>query len=106
VVVGEGETARPTLITRDGRPECFLDELDKSIVGGKGAGKASSSRCTLASSANMLRYAFTCEKCQKLFELTMTISDREKLKVRCPTCKTTRVTAQIAAFMVQTSKKS
>ena len=42
----------------------------------------------------MPHYEFLCEKCQKLFELTMTISEHEKGKVRCPTCKSTRVAAQ------------
>jgi putative FmdB family regulatory protein len=38
----------------------------------------------------MPRYEFLCEKCQKTFEQTMTISEHEKGKVRCPTCKSTR----------------
>jgi len=35
----------------------------------------------------MPRYEFMCEKCKKLFELTMTIGEREKGKVMCPKCK-------------------
>ena len=54
----------------------------------------------------MPRYEFLCEKCQKPFELTMTISQHEKGKVRCPTCKSTRVVAQLGGFMGQTAKKS
>jgi putative FmdB family regulatory protein len=54
----------------------------------------------------MPRYEFLCEKCQKPFELTMTISEHEKGNVRCPTCKSTRVTPQFGGFMAQTSKKS
>ena len=54
----------------------------------------------------MPRYEFMCEKCQKPFELTMTISEHEKGKVRCPTCKTTRVVPQLGGFTTQTSKKS
>ena len=54
----------------------------------------------------MPRYEFICEKCQKPFELTMTVSEREKGKVRCPTCKSTRVVAQLIGFMGQTKKKS
>jgi putative FmdB family regulatory protein len=42
----------------------------------------------------MPRYEFMCEKCEKQFELTMTISEHEKEKVRCPTCKSTRVAAR------------
>jgi len=54
----------------------------------------------------MPRYEFLCEKCQKTFEQTMTISEHEKGKVRCPTCKSTRVVPQLAGFMGQTAKKS
>ncbi len=54
----------------------------------------------------MPRYEFMCEKCKKSFELTMTISAREKAKVQCPKCKGTKVMPQLAPFMSQTSKKS
>ena len=54
----------------------------------------------------MPRYEFLCEKCQKPFELTMTIAEHEKGTVRCPTCKSTRVMAQLGSFTTQTSKKS
>jgi putative FmdB family regulatory protein len=54
----------------------------------------------------MPRYEFMCETCRKPFELIMTISEREKAKPKCPTCKGTKVTQQFAGFMAQTSKKS
>jgi putative FmdB family regulatory protein len=54
----------------------------------------------------MPRYEFLCEKCKKPFELTMTISEREKAKPACPECKGTKVTPQLAGFMAQTRKKS
>ena len=54
----------------------------------------------------MPRYEFLCQKCKKPFELTMTISEREKAKPKCPKCKGTKVTAQLGSFMGQTSKKS
>jgi putative FmdB family regulatory protein len=54
----------------------------------------------------MPRYEFLCEKCKKPFELTMTISEREKAKVKCPKCKNTRVVPQFSGFMTQASKKS
>jgi hypothetical protein len=47
-----------------------------------------------------------CEKCKKPFELTMTIAEHEKGKVRCPTCKSTTVAPQLGGFTTQTSKKS
>jgi putative FmdB family regulatory protein len=54
----------------------------------------------------MPRYEFMCEKCKKSFELTMTISEREKGKAKCPTCKGMKVTPQLGGFMGQTAKKS
>jgi putative FmdB family regulatory protein len=55
---------------------------------------------------SMPRYEFLCEKCQKPFELTMTISEREKAEVKCPECKGTKVVLQLGGFMAQTKKKS
>ena len=37
----------------------------------------------------MPRYEFMCQQCKKAFELTMTISERGKGEVKCPTCKGT-----------------
>jgi putative FmdB family regulatory protein len=54
----------------------------------------------------MPRYEFLCEKCQKPFELIMTISEREGATPKCPTCKGTKVVPQFGGFMAQTSKKS
>jgi putative FmdB family regulatory protein len=54
----------------------------------------------------MPRYEFLCEKCQKPFELSMTISEREKAKPKCPACKGTNVVPQFSGFMAQTRKKS
>ena len=54
----------------------------------------------------MPHYEFLCEKCQKPFELTMTISEREKAKPQCPTCKGAKVIPQLGGFMGQTAKKS
>jgi hypothetical protein len=36
----------------------------------------------------------------------MTISEREKAKPKCPTCKGTDVIPQFSGFMAQTGKKS
>ena len=54
----------------------------------------------------MPRYEFLCETCKKPFELTMTISAREKTEPKCPTCKGTKVVPQFSGFMTQTRKKS
>ena len=52
----------------------------------------------------MPHYEFRCEKCKKAFELTMTISEREKAKPQCPTCKGAKVIPQLSGFMGQTVK--
>lgn len=54
----------------------------------------------------MPAYDFRCEKCRKRFTLTLTISEYERTKVRCPKCKSTRVKQEITPFQVVTSKKS
>ncbi len=54
----------------------------------------------------MPHYEFLCEKCEKSFEVTMTISEREKAKIRCPTCNGRKIVPQLGPFMTQTSKKS
>jgi len=54
----------------------------------------------------MPRYEFMCEKCRKAFEVTLTISEREKGQIKCPRCKGTKVAPQLGGFMAQTSKKS
>ena len=54
----------------------------------------------------MPRSEFLCEKCKKSFELTMTISEREKARPTCPACRGTNMTPQFGGFMSQTKKKS
>jgi putative FmdB family regulatory protein len=54
----------------------------------------------------MPRDEFLCEKCKKPFERTMTLSEREKTKPGCPTCKGGKVTPLLGAFMTQTTKES
>ena len=54
----------------------------------------------------MPRYEFMCETCKKPFELTLTISEREKGGVKCPTCKGTKLVPEFGGFMAQTSRKS
>jgi hypothetical protein len=38
-------------------------------------------------------------------EQTMTISEHEKAKAQCPTCKGTKIVAQFSSFVAQTRKK-
>jgi putative FmdB family regulatory protein len=51
-------------------------------------------------------YEFVCEKCNKPFELIMTVSEREKSAVKCPQCKGSKVVPQLGGFVAHTSKKS
>ena len=54
----------------------------------------------------MPTYEFKCDKCNKRFTLILGISEYEKMKVRCPKCKSTRIKQQITSFQTVTSKKS
>jgi putative FmdB family regulatory protein len=54
----------------------------------------------------MPRYEFMCDKCQKPFELAMTMSAREKAEIKCPDCNGTKVRPLLGSFLTQTSKKS
>jgi putative FmdB family regulatory protein len=54
----------------------------------------------------MPRYEFMCEKCNKPFELIMTLPEREKGEVKCPKCQGSKVVPQLSGFVAQTSKKS
>jgi putative FmdB family regulatory protein len=54
----------------------------------------------------MPRYEFMCDRCEKPFELTMTMAAREKAKVKCPGCNGTKVRPLLGSFLTQTSKKS
>lgn len=51
-------------------------------------------------------YDFKCEKCKNNFSLTMSISEYEKTKFRCPKCKSVKVKQKITAFQTVTSSKS
>ena len=54
----------------------------------------------------MPTYDFVCEKCKKRFTLSMSISEYEQKKQRCPKCKSTKIKQQLTPFEVVTSKKS
>jgi putative FmdB family regulatory protein len=56
--------------------------------------------------AAMPQYVFLCQDCNKEFTQTMRIADLEKGAVVCPYCGSKRVTQEVAAFSVVTSKKS
>ena len=54
----------------------------------------------------MPTYDFECQKCDKSFTLTMSVSEYEKKGFRCPECKSNNVKQQITHFQTKTSKKS
>jgi putative FmdB family regulatory protein len=54
----------------------------------------------------MPTYAFSCEKCTKEFEMTLTMAERAKARVRCPSCKSEKVMPQLTSFTAKTSRKS
>jgi putative FmdB family regulatory protein len=57
----------------------------------------------------MPTYEFRCEKCDKIFEQTWSLSDydkRIKEKNQCPSCGSTKVVKTISLVEVKTSKKS
>ncbi len=47
-----------------------------------------------------------CLDCHKKFSLTLTVSDHDKTKVKCPKCGSRKTEQQYAAFFAVTSKKS
>ena len=55
----------------------------------------------------MPTYDFRCGKCKKDFTVTMTLKEREKKKVKCPSCKSAQKVEPIfTSFFAKTSKKS
>ena len=54
----------------------------------------------------MPRYEFLCQKCQKPFERTLSLAERDRAEVRCPACHGAKVVPQLGGAMVQTAKKS
>ena len=51
-------------------------------------------------------YHYACKKCQKSFELVLTLSEYEKGDIRCPKCGSKKVEQEYVAFFAVTSKKS
>jgi putative FmdB family regulatory protein len=51
-------------------------------------------------------YEYKCKKCAKKFTLTLTISEHDTKRIRCPKCSSTLIEQQFAEFFAVTSKKS
>ncbi len=54
----------------------------------------------------MPTYDFRCEDCRHTFSRVMTIAERDKGKVVCPSCKKKNTRQQISPFLTKTSRKS
>lgn len=55
----------------------------------------------------MPTYDFRCTKCKKDFTVTLTLKEREKGKMKCPSCKSSHNLQPIySSFFLKTSKKS
>ena len=55
----------------------------------------------------MPTYDFHCAKCKKDFTITLTLKQREKGNIKCPSCKTSgKVQPVFGTFFAKTSKKS
>lgn len=55
---------------------------------------------------NMPTYDYSCQKCGHTFQRTEKITEHGEKKVRCPDCKSTRVTQVFGSVFVKTAKKS
>ncbi|GEM_PF-197024 len=51
-------------------------------------------------------YDYRCKKCGKKFSITMSITEHDTKRVKCPKCGSRSVEQQVAAFYAVTSKKS
>ena len=54
----------------------------------------------------MPRYEYLCQACNKKFSIVLTVAEHDQAKVKCPSCDSTKVEQQWAAFYATTSKKS
>ena len=52
----------------------------------------------------MPTYEYKCEKCNKSFDVTVTLAERETKKFACPKCKSKKVKQVLTAFSPSTSK--
>jgi len=55
---------------------------------------------------NMPSYDYKCSKCARKFTVIMSISEQGIRKVRCPKCKSLKVSRQYSGFFCKTSRKS
>jgi putative FmdB family regulatory protein len=54
----------------------------------------------------MPTYDYSCQKCGHTFQRIEKITEHGEKKVKCPECKSTRVTQVFGSVFVKTGKKS
>lgn len=54
----------------------------------------------------MPTYDFRCGGCRKKFTLTMSITERDRKRIKCPKCGSSKAEAVFSSFFAKTSKKS
>jgi len=51
-------------------------------------------------------YDFRCGGCGKKFSLSMSISEREHKRIKCPKCSSSKAEPVFSSFFAKTSRKS
>ena len=54
----------------------------------------------------MPMYEYYCDKCERDVTVTLTISEHEKGRIKCPKCGSKALRPRLSTFMSQTSKQS
>jgi putative FmdB family regulatory protein len=54
----------------------------------------------------MPTYDFRCGGCRKKYTLTMTITDRDRKRIKCPKCGSSKAEQIFMPFIAKTSRKS
>ncbi len=54
----------------------------------------------------MPTYDFRCGGCRKKYTLTMSITDRDRKRIKCPKCGSSKAEQVFSSFSAKTSRKS
>lgn len=54
----------------------------------------------------MPTYDFRCGSCRKRFTLSLTLAQRERGRIKCPKCGSSKAEPVFSAFFAKTSRKS
>ncbi len=54
----------------------------------------------------MPTYDFRCGECRKQYTLTMSITERDKKRVKCPKCGSSKKEPVFSTFFAKTTRKS